>query len=147
MEQIAKKANYSLFEPKKSRYFLRSSDIRNKEEGWDTSASPYSALTRHCAYDPNFFASYMVLDLKFYSLIRDPLARSLSCLYSHDVNKSVNFGQSIQEFYSKNIDFITKKPSEKDNISRHVPVVLKANFMAYMLGFNSLEEISKESLE
>ena len=145
LEQIARANHFRLLRKTKSGFYLRSEDMtRNKSDGWHISSGPYQALVHHCAYDPLFYNRHMVDSLKFFTLIRDPYQRAQSCLFSLDINKSIQ-PQSLKTFYDDYFELIIERPSESEP-SNFVPYPLRTNFIAYMLGYDHIDQITEQSL-
>ena len=145
-EDYAKKNNLKIVNKKngKRKFFFRKKNKKDHE--WLVNNPPYDMFTRHESYDENLFQEFMSNPIKYITFLRDPLSRSISAFYSGDVppGPSTFKKSSFSEWYLKHRELINKPPSLNNDKSVWV---LSSNWMSYMCGFNSLEEITEESVK
>lgn len=113
---------------------------KNGKNNWCLKSPPYNVFARHQAYDASFFESFMEHPI-YVTFLRNPLERAISCYYSVDVppNKP---NIPFEKWYMENKEFLKPPPSYSGG-----RLVLIGNFMSYMLGFDSLKEITADNLK
>ena len=128
----------------KRKFFFRKKNKKNHE--WIVNNPPYELFTRHESYDRELFQDFMSNPIQYITFLREPLNRAFSTYHSNDVppNSSIFKNISFEEWYMKNRSLINKKPSLNNDKSVWV---LSSNWMSYMCGFDSLVEITEESIK
>lgn len=112
----------------------------NKINYWNIKNTPYNIFARHQAYNTDFFNSFME-DPIYITFLRNPLERAISCYYSHDVPPYSKI--PFDKWYIENEKFLRDHPS----YSSGKYLVITNNFMSYMVGFDSLNEITSDNLK
>jgi len=123
--------------------------LADKYDYWDLTNPPYNIFARHQAYDVRFFNSFMATPFCYITFLRHPLERAVSCYFSSNVPP-----KPILPFvkWYNNEETLDQIPSDDShdsisNVLKQNSNVLKHNFMSYMAGFDSLEEITTENLK
>jgi len=97
----------------------------------------YNISTRHIAYDRRFFEAIIDRPV-FISFVRDPLSRALSHYYSLTRKKLRHPKVHFDQWYGHNNKRHAKSPTD--------PMFFYRNYMSYFLGYDSIDEITIDSL-
>lgn len=128
----------------KRKFFFRKKNKKNHE--WIVNNPPYGLFARHESYDRELFQEFMSDPIQYITFLREPLNRAFSTYYSGDTppNPKIFKKHTFVDWYIKNRELINKPPSPNNDKSVWV---LSSNWMSYMCGFDSLEEITEESVK
>jgi len=123
-------------------HWTRSADGDNSS-AFNIRNGPYNISLTHHAYDPPFF-NKLIKDPIYITFLRHPLSRAISAFHNSAVPPSPKEIEKLtfEEWYKTNETFLNSKPQQ----NHYSSCVLKNNFMSYMLGYDSLEEITMENL-
>ena len=108
---------------------------------WSTNNPPYNISARHHAYDETYFNN-LIEDPIYITFIRHPLERAMSAYYSNDIRPHAHERNvTFEDWWYKNLNFLDKSPVR---LSLHAEII--NNFMGYMLGFDTINEVNEKSL-
>ena len=114
----------------------------NMDHLWAINNPPYNISARHHAYDEIYFER-LIDDPVYITMIRDPLDRAISAFHSDMVRPLPHErNMEFEEWWGHHLNNLNLPPVK---LSLHAEII--NNFIAYMLGFDNLNEITEENLK